>query len=223
MTNQKMRTKDALIIYPKDFTNALQTESLFEEMYFRVSQERQDHITETDINISDVVVFVGEDYLSYDEDTLQTILGWAIVNNTLIFGLGDANSLILEYMSIDYVKVEGHNLPNNQVHNILTMDGEEIFIPSKHVTLPLLDEFAYYNSKKEYESLVEVAALAPEQKISTKDKIKVWAEILVIKSIKYIGVYGAPELFFDYILEAGDNDISETTIQFIESLLTDLL
>lgn len=216
-----MKTKDALVVYPKLDTSALRVESFFEEINFRVTKKRHDSVLEMDVAIAHVLVLVGDDYLSYNQKALYNLLGWAIVNNTAILGLGDVNSLILEYMHIDHMKVSDHMIPTTQLHNILTMDGEELFIPSRHTTLPLLDEFAYYDRKKEYNSLIEVAALAPI--LELPQPIKVWAEMVVIKSIRYFGIYGSPEFFTEHVSNADDNDMSEATISFIQSILKDLM
>lgn len=206
------------------------TRSFLDYMGFTVSGMGYNLFKEEDAAKYDIFVFLNPPELDdYDEKRFDEIMTILTTSQCSIIGLGDANARITSFFGYHSDVVENHMLDRKEVHSMITVDKTEYFIPSKHKTVLVADNFGYVNTKTWEDTdefgFLDIIALSPLRDISrpevpgqTEEFIEI--EMYTIRTLNVLGIYGAPELFFIDNLVPGDNTLNVKTMSYLKKLVT---
>lgn len=212
--------EDALVIYLKVEKKIENVRAFLEYFDYLVGIKSYKKVTPTEVRDKDLIVFVTPENYKLEPDTLLAeVVNLALNSGTTILTLGDLNSTIVnDLIGYKIDLIDGHFLEENQVHNIVDINDEEYYIPSRHISTLDLQDVNFYESSSSTSkhNLIEVVCASPIQENS-----KLEVEIFMMKTFNYLGVYGAPELFFSDG-EGGSNKISKSILSYIDVLLTEL-
>lgn len=232
-----MLRKDALIVYYKSEDSALCTSKMLTHLGYSNVIRHYRKVEPSDLTFTDLIVLTTPEIPDmYKREPLDKLLNTLWRLNIPIMGLGDINSMVLESLGNKFAFIDNHMLDTVKVHNIRDYHGKEYFIPSRHKTTLFTEDIEYYDiNKKESISntynFINVVCTSPSRSpnynlpIVVGEKLKevlplnlIEVEIFLIDTMNYIGIFGAPELFF----EEEDSHINLTvrkTLNLIESLI----
>lgn len=211
----------------KDVDTVLLSRDFLQYCDIEARVKQYDDITAKDLDAGTLLIFLHpEDIKDFDVNKFDKLMNLALSQPCNFLTLGDSNERVMKYFSFDSEVIKNHYLGEDEVHNIVTSDDTELYIPSRHRTT-LTSHFFGKKSSDEIKSLsenfVDVLASSPKRDtLYSKDTTKKpfeEIEIFVSNTVDLLGIYGAPELFFRGGLDAGSNTTNAKTLGYLKRLI----